>query len=126
MLRRTRHRLRIALLALFCLLFQQAALASYLCPVEQMPAQTSAMAEHCADMGMAQTKTDPALCDKHCHPDHQLAPDSAKLSVPPLALPPAAFGPVFVQVASRVATPVEVPIARSDPPPRLRYCSLLI
>ena len=126
MMRRPRHRLRIALVALFCLLTQQTALAAYLCPVEQAPPQMSAMEEHCADMGMAQAKTDPALCDKHCHPDHQLAPDSAKLSVPPLALPPAMFGPVFVQVAYQVANPVEVPIARSDPPPRLRYCSLLI
>lgn len=126
MVRSTRHRLRIALAALFCLLAQQTALAAYLCPVERMPAQVSAMGGGCADMGMSQTKTAAALCDKHCHPDHPLAPDDATLSVPPLALPPAAFGLVFVPATRHVAGPAQIPIMRSDPPPRLRYCSLLI
>jgi hypothetical protein len=126
-MRQRRRRLRIVLVTIFCLLFQQAALAAYLCPIEQMPAQMSAMAEHCAGMGMAQAKANPALCDKHCNPDHQLLTDAGKLTVPPLALPTSLFAPVLVQAASAASImPVEVPIARSDPPPRLRYCSLLI
>jgi hypothetical protein len=126
MTRRARHRLQIAVLAIVCLLFQQAALAAYLCPIEQMPAETMAMSEHCAEMGMAQQQDNPALCQKHCNPDHSFAPDTVKLSVPPLALPPPALTSVDVQPVSRVAIQTDVPIARSDPPPRLRFCSLLI
>ena len=126
MTRRARHRLRIALLVVVCLLFQQAALASYLCPIEQMPAEMGAMAEHCAEMGMAQARDNPALCEKHCNPEHSVAADAVKLSVPPLALPPPMLAPVILQSTSHVAVQADVPIARSDPPPRLRFCSLLI
>lgn len=126
MLRRTRHRLRIALLAIFCLLFQQAALAAYLCPMEHMPAKATAMAEHCAEMGMQQAQDNPALCAKHCAPDFSTAADQAKLAVPALALPPVAFAPVLATPVTHVVVQAEVPITGSDPPPRLRYCSLLI
>ena len=126
MLRRARHRIRIAVLVILSLLFQQAALAAYLCPMEQMPAEMSVMAEHCAEMGMAQQQDNPVLCQKHCNPDHSFAPDTVKLSVPPLALPPLALAPVYVQPISHVAIQADVPISRSDPPPRLRFCSLLI
>lgn len=126
MTRRARHRLRIAFIAIVCLLFQQAALAGYLCPMEQMPAEVTAMAEHCAEMGMEQVRDNPGLCEKHCNPDHSVAPDAVKLSVPPLALPAMTMVPVFVQPVSHTALQADVPIARSDPPPRLRFCSLLI
>ncbi len=123
---RTRHRLRIALLAIFCLLFQQAALAAYRCPMAPMPSELSAMAEHCAEMGMEQARDNPGLCEKHCNPDHSVAADAIKLSVPPLALPPLVMPPVFVQSISRGTVQTDVPIAQSDPPPRLLFCSLLI
>lgn len=126
MIRRTRQRLRITLGVLFCLLFQQAALAAYLCPVEKMPAETAAMVTLCAEMGMQQAQDHPGLCEKHCHPDALLAAEGTKLSLPPLALPPITLAPVFVQPVSRVTLQADVPIARSDPPPRLRYCCLLI
>ena len=126
MTRYARHRIRIVLVAIFCLLFQQAALAGYLCPIEQMPAEMSAMAEHCAGMGMAEARDNPALCAKHCNPDHTTTPDTAKVSVPPLALPAMAYAPIFVQPVSCATMHAAVPITRSDPPPRLRYCSLLI
>lgn len=125
MLRRSRRRLRIALLGIACLLFQQAALAAYLCPIERMPAETAGMAAHCAAMGMAQAQDNPVLCDKHCNPDHTLASDAAALAVPALALPAAL--PLWPD--GRLAPAqhrAETPIARSDPPPRLRFCSLLI
>ncbi|WP_244858568.1 MULTISPECIES: hypothetical protein [Lysobacteraceae] len=126
MTRRARHRLRIALLAIVCLLFQQAALAAYLCPIEQMPAGMAAMAGHCAEMGMDLARDNPALCDKHCNPEHSVVVDTVKLSVPPLALPAPMLVPLVLQSTSRVAVQADVPIARSDPPPRLRFCSLLI
>ncbi|MGO4551252.1 hypothetical protein AB4059_09120 [Lysobacter sp. 2RAF19] len=126
MTRRARHRLRVALLAVFCLLFQQFALAAYLCPIEQMPAEMTAMPEHCAEMGMDQARDNPALCEKHCNPEHSVSTDAVKLSVPPLALPAPMLTPVVLQSTSHVAVQADVPIARSDPPPRLRFCSLLI
>ena len=124
--RQRRFVARGAFILLLSLLFQQAALAAYLCPVEQVPAYKSAMSGHCAQMDMAQVPTNPALCDKHCNPDHQLVTDAASLSVPALGLPAPAFAPVLVETGSHVVLCDEVPIARSDPPARLRYCSLLI
>jgi len=126
MTRRVRHRLRIALAVIFCLLFQQVALAAYACPMEQMPAEMTAMAEHCAEMGMQQAQDNPALCAKHCSPDFSTAADHVKLAVPALALPPLGFAPVLVSPVTHGAVQVDVPIAQSDPPPRLRFCSLLI
>ena len=123
---RARHRLRIALVVILCLLFQQLALAAYACPMEQMPPQMEAMAEHCAEMGMQQAQDNPALCAKHCSPDFSTPADHAKLSVPALMLPPVAFAPVLATPVTHVAVQAEIPIARSDPPPRLRFCSLLI
>lgn len=124
--RHVRQRFRIVLAMVFCLLFQQAALAAYLCPLEQMPAETSAMAEHCAEMGMEQAQDNPALCQKHCSPDVLVTADHVSPTVPALALAPPIHALVLVQPISHIAVLAEVPIASSDPPPRLRFCSLLI
>lgn len=126
MTRRIRHRLGIALLAIACLLLQQAALAAYLCPVEQVPAAMTAMTGHCAGMDMPPPQDNPALCQKHCSPDHPVAADAVKLSVPPLALPALALEPLYVPPVSAIAIQADVAIARSDPPTRLRFCSILI
>jgi len=126
MTRRTRHRLQIAVLVILSLLFQQAALAAYLCPMERMPAETTAMTDDCAGMDMTQTPDNPALCQKHCNPDRLVAADAVKLTVPPLLLPALILTPVQVQPISHVAVHTDALIARSDPPPRLRFCSLLI
>jgi len=123
---RARHRLRVALVVIVCLLFQQLALAVYACPMEQMPPAMTAMAEHCAEMGMQQAEDNPALCAKHCAPDLSTAADHAKLSVPALMLPPLVFAPVLATPVTHITLQSEIPIARSDPSPRLRYCSLLI
>ena len=125
MYRSRRQRLRIALVVIACLLFQQVALAAYSCTLIQ-PAP-AAMSGHCAEMGMAaQTPDNPALCAKHCAPDQTTAADHVKLSVPALMLPPLAFAGIRMTCATSVAAQADVDIARSDPPPRLRYCSLLI
>lgn len=126
MTRRIRKRLRIACVVIFCLLFEQLALASYLCPTEQMPAEMAAMAEHCAEMGMPKAQDNPILCAKHCNPDQGVATDSAKLSVPALAITPLAYPLVLAEPISHVAVQSEVFVAGADPPPRLRFCSLLI
>jgi hypothetical protein len=124
--RRVRQRLKI-LLVIFCLLFQQVAMAAYACDlVESAPPPMPAGMEHCAQMDMAPDQAEsPALCEKHCVPDLSLLGDVSSPSVPALALPPA-FSLVLTEPDSHVAQQVEVPISRSDLPPRLRYCSLLI
>ncbi|MGH8075781.1 MAG: hypothetical protein ACREPE_00430 [Lysobacter sp.] len=120
------QRLRITLLVVFCLLFQQAALAAYACPLDQMPPDPMVMAEDCAELGMQQAMESPALCAKHCAPDLSVAADHVLLNVPGIALPPAAFELVLAEPLSHVALVADAPVDRSDPPPRLRYCSLLI
>lgn len=123
---RRRHRCRTILLVLMCLLFQQVALAAYACPLQQMPADTAEMAEHCAEMGMQRAQDNPALCAEHCSPDRSTPADQVKLAVPALAFPPVHFAPVLVASTGGATFLAEIPLARSDPPPRLRFCSLLI
>lgn len=115
----------MTLTVILCLLFQQVAVAAYLCPLEQ-PSPAPIMAD-CHDMGMEQQRDpqNPALCAKHCTPDIPLATDAVTPSVPPLALPPVAFTLVTMP-PMHSAWPEDVSIARSDPPPRVRFCSLLI
>lgn len=123
---RPRHRIRLALVVIVCLLFQQVAWAAYACPMQHMPPQMAVMAERCAEMGMPQAQDNPALCAKHCAPELSTAADHVKLSVPALMLPPLGFAPPLVPSVTQVAVQTEIPIERSDPPSRLRYCSLLI
>jgi hypothetical protein len=92
----------------------------------QMPAESSAMAGHCAEMGMKQAQDNPALCQKHCTPDVSVTSDHVSRTVPMLALAPLVFALVLAQPVSHIVVQAEVPIAPSDPPPRLRFCSLLI
>ena len=131
---RHRHRLRIALCVVLGLLFQQLAVAAYACPLDQVPAALEAMSERCADMDMdvgivmdmASAQDNPALCEAHCAPDVYTPADHATLSVPALALPLPGFAPVLATAAGQIAVQAEIPFARSDPPPRLLFCSLLI
>ena len=125
MTRRRRHRLRVLLLGIVCLLFQQVALAAYLCPMEQVPTPAE-RTDHCAGMAAQQVQDNPALCDKHCAPDHSIASDHTSPTVPALALPPLHFAPVLSQSGSHLVSFAEVPVEPTGPPPRLRYCSLLI
>ena len=120
-----RRRFRIAITVIVCLLFQQVAMSAYACTMTRMPAVPVAMTEDCAEMGMDVEPESLALCAKHCAPDLSTVADHASLGVPPLALPPA-FELVLAGPSSQLTINAEVTIDRSDPPPRLRYCSLLI
>lgn len=126
MRRCSRHRLRIILAVILCLLFQQVAIAAYACSKPSMPAEPATMAEDCADMGMEAVRDVPALCAEHCAPDHAVLTDPSFAHVPALALPPLQFASALVRSSMHVALAGDVPVNRSDPPPRLRYCSLLI
>jgi hypothetical protein len=114
---------RGAFILLLSLLFQQVALAAYLCPVEQGPAPATMSMAHCEEMPPAASTP---LCTKHCNPDTTTTPDVRLAHVPPLLLPPLRFAPPELLVAPESRTYASVPLVRSDPPPTLRFCSLLI
>ena len=126
-----RLRLQLGLLALFALLFQQAALAAYACPMwVAMPAaaaMSSPMAAmpHCAG-GRAGAVGMRLMCTQHCA---QLAPAPQDARVPPppaLALPPQP--PVLALVAPLPAVRFDPGAAgdRAAAPPPPRCCVLLI
>ena len=123
---RARHRCRLILLLVLSLLFQQAAMAAYACPLDQMPQRMEAMPEHCAGMDMQQASDNPALCAKHCAPDLSTAAVQVPVSVPASLLPPTGLIALLPAPLQRGIAHAAVPITQSDPPPRLRFCSLLI
>ncbi|MDE1959447.1 MAG: hypothetical protein KGI40_10250 [Xanthomonadaceae bacterium] len=124
-----RTRLRLALLALCALLFQQMALAAYACP---LPASATAMAPMTAMASMPGCAGMPQmdahgtqLCAQHCA-QQAPAPQDARLpAVPALALPPQ---PPVLVVAASLQSPRFDDRAAADldgsPPPR--SCVLLI
>lgn len=126
MTRRRRHRFRIALVAIFGLLFQQLAVAGYECKLELdaaagMTAQTEAVAPCHVD------QTDAARCNEHCHPTVGSAAHAPAPDVPPCVIPPS-----VVLVASEPGLPIAMakssprrPCATS-PPLSIQFCSLQI
>jgi hypothetical protein len=127
-----RHRaLRIGL-AMFCLLFQQLTMAAYVCTV---PAQTTqmAMTGACAGMAMDAKPHHAAMhvgdprCAEHCADQASATPDARVPVLPPLLLPTdwPALTATLMDRPERVALP-DPSLLRPDPPPLLRFCSLLI
>lgn len=118
--------LRLAWLALLAVLFQQAALAAYVCPQLAAPPQPESVMAGCEGMQMPDPAA-PALCDQHCVREHVTSPDLKAPQVPPLGLPP-----LYFPLTEALPPPVQaqhyqdVPICRSDPPPAQRFCSLQI
>ena len=102
--------LRIALAAALCLLFQQLALAGYACP----------------GPSSAQGGEASALCASHCAPVSPVSTDPGKTPAPAAILALRASFPVAETPVATVVTRVEPPCSTADPPPRLRYCTLLI
>lgn len=121
-----RRRVRVILALILCLLFQQAAIAAYACTMPIIPPDPVVMAEDCEEMGKSIAQEATALCAKHCAPDVAVAADHVVVSVPMLALPPVGYSTALATPVSHVALVATVPVERSDPPVRLRYCSLLI
>ena len=119
-------------LVMFCLLFQQLAMAAYACT---LPSQSAGMdtSAPCADMAMAAPAhrapthgADPR-CAERCA-DHTFATPEARVPMlAPLLLP--ADWPALTETAmdrpGRVALS-DPSLLRPDPPPSLRFCSLLI
>ena len=126
MIARDRRRLRITITVILCLFFQQVAVAAYACTMTVVPADMAVMSEGCdaaSDSIAPPAPGAPALCAKHCAPDVSVVADHVVAGVPALALPPVEHDLLLMQPTWHASA---VSIARSDPPPRLRYCSLLI
>lgn len=123
-----RTRLRLVLLAVLSLLFQQVALASYVCSAAEVPATNVAMSAHCDGMPMTQQKQAPALCAQHCAQQTPATQDARLPSVPLLLMPallPAP--PTFVALPVASAPHVRSAAWRtSGIPPALRFRVLLI
>lgn len=121
---RTRHRL-ISWFALLGLLFQQFAMAAYVCPGDLAGtlalSQQHSVASDCHEMAMS----DPARCGEHCNPHQASTTQTPVMDVTPSLLP--AVQPALVVDAGRTAAlacwqhAVE---RRAAPPPlNIRDCS---
>ncbi|GHA86902.1 hypothetical protein [Cognatilysobacter bugurensis] len=126
-LRGFRHRrmaLRIAVALLFTLLFQHAAIAAYACPLMGVPTPVEAAMPDCGGM---ETMDAPVLCEQHCNPDNSTTPDVRVAQPTPVLLPPLRFELTrTLASASSLQLYESVPVLWADPPPTLRFCSLLI
>ena len=113
-----RHRW-LALLAIFCLLFQQLAMASYLCPQPAPPVADSDLPCHAPE-----PPDDPVRCAQHCSPVTPSADHAAAPTVPmllPLRSWPLLLEPLVQAISERPHGEV---LARATAPPlNIRDCS---
>jgi hypothetical protein len=79
-----RTRLRLMLLFVLSMLFQQFALAAYACPMTSVPAATSG---HCHGMAASQQGQMTILCAEHCAQQTPATQDARPPNVPPLLIP---------------------------------------
>ena len=122
-----RLRRRVSLLLVACLLFQLAAVSAYACTREAAPAAAVAVMPGMVDCPMAhrQPAAPSALCGQHCAPDTPVPSDAATPSVPALLPMPLAWHSALPQRRQDASRDRDA-FSRSDPPPRLRFCSLVI
>ena len=122
---RRRHRLATALLALAGMLFQQFAMAAYVCRFEQaaLRGEPERDAMPCHD-----ERSDRSRCVEHCHPTAASAAHAPLPQVPPCDIAPADL----LHAVAHASQPPSVAIARAPvphatyPPPCCRTSPLLI
>jgi hypothetical protein len=121
--RRHRHRL-LALFALFGLLFQQVAMATYACPLVSAIAAAEAAASPPCHAAHA---SDKARCQQHCRPAAQSVDHAPMPSVPPALLPATTWlraAPVDLRLSEVATGAIE---ARATAPPlTVRDCTFQI
>lgn len=113
--RRRHHRLRIALFALCGLLFQQFAMAAYVCELDGAADRAATAAGPLPPCHQEPQANDKARCHAHCHPTVASPDASPQLTVPPSAI--MACTPI------EWVTQVALPIVAAGPMPRLRACA---
>ena len=126
-------RRRLFWLVTLLMLWQQTALAAYVCPTVPEAATATALLNSMPGMddGCAQHQESPAspLCQKHCAPERTTQVEAHTASVPlsPLqALPPMLLSAETVTLSSNRALQRVGHLRASPPPPILLFCSLLI
>lgn len=124
--RRHRHRRWIALVALLGLLFQQVAMAAYVCPMETQKGVV-AMASDMASCEQP-AATDPTRCHEHCQPLTQSSDHGPALTVPPALLPPTTWLRAASWVQERWHDDViHGVVARATAPPlTIQHCTFQI
>jgi len=121
-------------IVLFCLLFQQLAMAAYACTLLTAPTSV-VMTGDCAGMGKGSTTNAPTShhaskdprCAEHCAGNTASAHDANVPTVPPLLL--ASVSPTLLGTIAQAPDQVALPnmaLHRPEPPPTLRFCTLLI
>jgi len=120
--------LRLVLLAVLSLLFQQVALASYACSTVAMPMANVGMTAHCDGMPMTHGPQNPALCPAHCAHQALTTQDAHAPTVPHLSMPALLPAPVVLAASPVMHAAREHAAAwrLSGIPPALRFRVLLI
>ena len=132
MLFRRRHHRWIALIALLGLLFQQLAMASYICPMENGVATATAglvPTAHSAQMlpCHAPNAPDKARCAQHCSPITSSADHHAPLTVPLAFLPATTWLREFLLINSGRSDQLALLDAHASAPPlTIQHCSFQI
>jgi hypothetical protein len=130
--RRRRHRRCIAWIALFGLLFQQIAMAAYVCPIEQsaltVAENWTAVAHAPCHLQNEIVATDQARCEQHCHPVIASVDHAAPLTVPAALLTEAwAMPRLRHEIAGEIAGSHARIAPRSTAPPlTVRHCTFQI
>ncbi|MEP7043518.1 MAG: hypothetical protein ABI843_10680 [Dokdonella sp.] len=122
---RHRHRRWIALIALLSLLFQQVAMAAYLCPNESGRSETASMSA-AMPACHANVTTDKARCNQHCAP---LPPSSDHPPSPtvPTMLPATAWLPVAeARCSSGHVYGADIDARSTAPPLTIQHCTFQI
>lgn len=122
----------IALLALLGLLFQQLAMASYICP-QGLRADTGTVATTPADHRASHpchssVTADAARCEQHCHPTDASVDHLPALSVPPGLFPPTTWLRDGALIDASVPENARrEPIVRATAPPlTIQHCTFQI
>ncbi len=126
-IRRLRHRRCIALIALFGLLFQQLAMAAYVCPIEVGAPVAALSSDDALPCHQAQNP-DRARCHVHCHPLTPSADHAPTLTVPAALLP----ATTWLRAAARSLpanafdVAAEVTARAAAPPLTVQHCTFQI
>ena len=120
-----RRRCWIALIALLGLLFQQLAMAAYVCPVDNGSAATGVSLQtppcHAPDT------SDKSRCHQHCHPLAQTSDHASAPAVPAALLPATTWLRAPAVVAGNHEICADNVDARSTAPPlTIQYCTFQI
>lgn len=126
--RNRRTRLRLALLLVLSLLFQQFALAAYACPMLNVLAGNAEMSTHCADMSAPSLQPGSPLCDQDCAQQPFAAHNARLPNVPPSLLPALLPTPPLAVITHVSSMPCwsETTSPGTDIAPTLRFRVLLI